>query len=701
MKSILLFFLCTFSFVALTSAQETSYLQWQKSFGGSALDKIRSVKPTFDGGYIIAGHSFSNDGDLKNNHGQNDYWIIKLNADGNIEWSKTFGGSNYDYAISVVQTSDSGYAVAGYTLSNDGDVTGNHGNYDYWVIKLNKNGVLTWQKTFGGTGNDYANSIEQTSDGGYIVAGSTGSNDGDVTGNHGDYDFWVIKLNVSGNLVWQKTFGDINFDQAYSVQQTNDAGYIVAGYTQVTASARDYYIVKLDAAGNFKWQKRYGGAGDDIALSIQQTTNNGYIVGGYSNSTDGKVTGNHGKYDYWILKLNSNGTINWEKSLGGSGDDFAYTAEETKDSNYLITGISSSNDGNATFNRGGFDYWVLKLSNDGKIIWQKSLGGSANDTAYCGSIAKDGGYIIGGETFSNDGNVSVSKGGGDYWICKLSPDELNGNIKVQSSKAVANCSSTNKINFKMPNNTISYKVKLYRFGALYDSAVNVINSVAFNNLLNGSYYATATAQNTISTSNLVTLLPTPYNVYITNVFGPFAQVNWTGFSCVDSYNIQYRVQGAKNWKTVNTTYSSFIFDDLALSTTYVCKVASKKSKDGITATSKYSDSVVFTTASSIVASSASNQNNIVLNNASTAISVSPNPAKNFFIINYKNSAQQKINATLYDINGKAVWSSGTMNTSSLNNEIVTTTLFARGIYYLKLTDEKEELIGSKKIVITN
>lgn len=700
MKKILLFLFTSFSVIVL-SAQQTPFLQWQKSFGGDMLDKIRSVKQTFDGGYILAGHTFSNKGDVKNNHGQNDYWIIKLDAEGNTEWSKTYGGSSYDYAISAVQTSDSGYAVAGYTFSNDGDVSGNHGNYDYWIIKIDKNGGLQWQKTFGGTGNDFANSIQQTADGGYIVAGSTASKDGDVTGNNGNTDFWVIKLDASGNLTWQKAFGDINNDQAYSVQQTKDNGYIVAGYTDVPLKSRDYYILKLDATGNFQWQKRYGGNGIDVALSIQQISNGGYIVGGYSNSTDGNITNNHGKYDYWILNLNANGTLNWQKSLGGSADDAAYTVGQSSDGNYVVSGASSSNDGTVAFNHGGFDYWILKLDTGGKVLWQKSLGGSANDTAYSSCTTKDGGFIIGGQTLSADGNISVSKGAGDYWVCKLSPDELNDNIKVQSFKAVASCVAANKINFKIINNTTAYKVKLYRFDALYDSAVNVTNSVSFNNLPVGLYYATASTANSISTSNPVTLLPTPTNINITNLAASFAQVNWSGFNCTDSYNLQYRIQGAGSWKTVNTTLSYYIFDHLTPSTTYVCKVASQKSKNGITATGKYSDSVVFTTASSNFASNTSNQNNIVTNKHNLVITVSPNPAKNFFIINYKNDLQQKVNAILYDINGKAIWSSGLINSSALNNKTVFTTSFARGVYYLKLTDEKGKSISSTKIVVAN
>ena len=249
---------------ALNFAKAQPSTQWQKSLGGTNNDQAYSIQQTTDGGYIVAGWSSSIDGDVTGNHGGNDYWVVKLNSSGTIAWQKSFGGSNDDYAYSIQQTNDGGYIVAGWSRSNDGDVTGHYGTtnyYDYWVVKLNSTGTIEWQKSLGGSDHDYAYSIWQTTDGGYIVTGRSYSNDGDVTGNHGGDDYWVVKLNSTGTIAWQKSLGGTNNDQAYSIQQTNDGGYIVAG--------RSY-------------------------------------------SNDENVTGHHGTanyYDYWVVKLNSTGTI--------------------------------------------------------------------------------------------------------------------------------------------------------------------------------------------------------------------------------------------------------------------------------------------------------------------------------------------------------------------------------------------------------
>jgi len=289
---------------------ETGNIQWQKYLGGSDGDGAFSIQQTSDGGYIVAGVAYSNDGDVSGNHGDSDYWIVKLDETGNIQWQKCLGGSREDVAKSIQQTSDGGYIVAGITPSNDGDVSGNHGSADYWIVKLDETGKIQWQKCLGGSDGDGAFSIQQTSDGGYIVAGVAYSNDGDVSGNHGDSDYWIVKLDETGKIQWQKCLGGSSYDEAYSIQQTSDGGYIVAGYTysndgDVSGNHGDfdYWIVKLDETGNIQWQKCFGGSSYDYAQSIQQTSDGGYIVAGWTESNDGDVSGNHGNSDYWIVKL--------------------------------------------------------------------------------------------------------------------------------------------------------------------------------------------------------------------------------------------------------------------------------------------------------------------------------------------------------------------------------------------------------------
>jgi hypothetical protein len=205
-------------------------IEWQKCLGGSGTDQVNSFQKASDEGYIVAGFSNSVDGNITVNIGGGDYWIVKLDKDGNIHWQKNFGGTNVDYAKSIRQTFDDGYIIAGDSHSNDGNVSGNHGLSDYWVLKIDSIGLIQWQKSLGGTDYDNVKDITQTSDGGYVIAGYTASDNGDVSGNHGGKDFWIVKLDNSGNIQWQKCLGGSSGDYALSVQQTSDGGYVIAGY---------------------------------------------------------------------------------------------------------------------------------------------------------------------------------------------------------------------------------------------------------------------------------------------------------------------------------------------------------------------------------------------------------------------------------------------------------------------------------------
>ncbi|MCK9289988.1 MAG: T9SS type A sorting domain-containing protein [Bacteroidales bacterium] len=401
-------------------------VEWQKSLGGSSYDLANSIWQTTDGGYIVAGYSYSNDGDVSGNHGESDYWIVKLDDTGTILWQKSLGGSDWEEANSIQQTSDEGYILAGFSYSNDGDVSGNHGEGDIWIVKLDSNGDIQWQKTLGGSQDEWLYSMQQTTDGGFIVSGYSYSNDGDVSENHGDSDYWIIKLSADGTIQWEKSYGGSEGDYATEIQQTSDGGFIVAGVSysndgdvSVNKGEGDVWIVKLDQNGTIQWEKSYGGSGDDYATSIQQTPDGGYIFGGNSSSNDGDVSGNQGDYDYWVVKLNATGDIQWQKSFGGSNFDQLTVIRQTLDGGYLAAGESFSDDGDVIGNHGNNDYWVIKLDESGNIEWQKTLGGSYPDGAYDMQLTADGGYILAGNSWSNDGDVSGNHGYGDFWIVKL------------------------------------------------------------------------------------------------------------------------------------------------------------------------------------------------------------------------------------------------------------------------------------------
>ena len=350
-------------------------LKWETNVGGSGQDYAQRIIQTTDG-YVVAGYSFSADGDVGDNHGQDDYWIVKLTTAGAIEWETNLGGSSWESASGFAQTADGGYIVAGGSYSSDGDVGGNQGSRDFWIVKLNRTGALEWETNLGGSGNDYGRSIAPTADGGYIVTGYTYSSaSGDVSGvNNGSRDYWIVKLTSTGTLNWETNLGGSGSDYPVSVTQANDGGYVVAGNSFSSNGdvggnhgSNDFWIVKLTSGGVLDWETNLGGTGSDSPTSISETTDGGFIVAGVSESADIDVGGNNGGKDYWIVKLTSGGDLQWETNLGGSGDDIARSIVQTTDGGYIVAGESASSDGDVSGNHGNSDYWIVKLDADGNI----------------------------------------------------------------------------------------------------------------------------------------------------------------------------------------------------------------------------------------------------------------------------------------------------------------------------------------------
>ncbi len=423
-KRNLLILLIIFYFSVDIHAQ-SPIIVWQKCLGGSKDDYASSIQQTNDKGYIIAGFTKSNDGNISGNHGGSDFWIVKIDNSGNIQWQKCLGGSKDDYATSIQQTSDGGFIIAGYTCSKNGDILENHGGSDFWIVKIDNSGNIQWQKCLGGSKDDYATSIQQTSDGSFIIAGYTCSNNRDVSGNHGDYDCWIVKINDIGNIQWQKCLGGSSSDRAESIQQTSDGGFIMTGRTGSNDGdvlgnhgGQDYWVVKLNNIGNIQWQKCLGGSSSDWVHSIQQTSDGGFIVAGETWSNDGDVSGMHGDDDYWVVKLDNSGNIKWQKCLGGSKLDYATSVQQTNDGGYIISGYTVSNDGDVSKSIGSVDAWAVKLDNSGNIQWEKSFGGT-NDDRFSSILQINDGFVATGRTYSNDINVSGNHGEADYWIMKI------------------------------------------------------------------------------------------------------------------------------------------------------------------------------------------------------------------------------------------------------------------------------------------
>ena len=489
-------------------------IEWQKSLGGTDIENAYSIQQTLDGGYIVAGVAKSTDGDVTGNLGGNDYWIVKLSNTGSIDWQKSLGGTNNDYAYSIQQTSDGGYIVAGSSSSTDGDVTGNNGSFDYWIVKLTSTGSIEWQKSLGGTVDDGANFVQETSDGGYIVAGYCSSTNGDITGNHGGYDYGIVKLTSTGSIEWQKSLGGTDDDFPSSILQTTDGGYIVAGLSNSNDGdatgnhgAYDYWLVKLTSTGSIDWQKSFGGNYDDNANSIQQTADGGFIVAGRSQSTNGDITGNHGNNDYWIVKITNTGIIEWEKSLGGTDSDYALSIQQTSDEGYIVAGVAESTDGDVSVNLGYIDYWIVKLTSTGNIDWEQSLGGTDADYALSIQQTSDGGYIVAGYSYSNDGDITGNNGEYDYWIVKLGegvaieePLANDNEFNIYPNPAQINL--TISINVELKN----AQVEIYNVMGekVYNAAINnklaTINTKQFSS---GIYFVIIVAEGKHFTKKLI------------------------------------------------------------------------------------------------------------------------------------------------------------------------------------------------------
>ena len=438
---------------AIVAAEVPPKIQWQKSFGGSTDDSLQALRQTSDGGFIVGGASKSVASGNKTSmgHGGLDYWVLKLDTDGNKIWEKSFGGSGNDELRAVQQTSEGGYILGGFSDSapsgNKSSV--NYGDYDFWVLKLDASGNKMWETSLGGTGEDRLSALQQTSDGGYILGGfsySTNSGTKTSTNYPGDFgrpsqDWWVVKLDANGNELWEKTYGGTNGEVLHAIQQTADGGYLLGGEstsgisgnkTTVNFGGSDYWVINLNPAGDKVWEKSFGGTGEsESCWSAQQTSDGGYIVGGVSASIrSGNKTsanfdnppGNGG--DFWVIKLDSNGDKIWENSFGGDSSDGIFSIQPTS-GGYILAGYSASGVyGNKTSPRlgafGTFDCWVLKIDLNGNKMWEASYGG--NDSDYFFGIQRtSNGFILGGDSRSGvSGNkTSPNYGALDFWIVKL------------------------------------------------------------------------------------------------------------------------------------------------------------------------------------------------------------------------------------------------------------------------------------------
>jgi hypothetical protein len=384
------------------NASEPRTVEWTRVYGGSGLDVAHAVIQTSDGGFLLMG------GTESFGAGARDFWLVKTDVDGNVEWNQTYGGPRADNGFSVVETSDGGFALAGFTRSFGA------GGQDGWLVKTDVDGNVEWNQTYGGPNNDNLFSVVGTSDGGFALAGFTLS-----YGAVGE-DFWLVKTDSSGNREWHKRYGGSSIDIARSVVEADDGSYLLAGSTEsFGAGVDDFWLVKVDSSGNHEWNRTYGGSNSDYAFSTVGTSDGGYAIGGRTRSFGS------GGADFWLVKVDSSGNHEWNQTYGGTGNDPAHTLVEaslagTVDGGYVLAGFTVS------FGAGGQDGWLVKTDVDGNMEWNQTYGGTYDDVINSVTETSDKGYVLAGFT------LSLGTGAQDFWLVKLAaPPEYT--IGIDSS----------------------------------------------------------------------------------------------------------------------------------------------------------------------------------------------------------------------------------------------------------------------------
>jgi hypothetical protein len=439
-------------FLVLLSTFQVLHSQdilWEKSYGGKHAEYLFDVIPTPDYGFLLAGSSLSKKTGNKteDNRGDLDYWVWKMDEKGDFDWQKSLGGSGQDLLKQVVLTNEGGFLLAGFSTSNEGldKKEDSRGQSDFWILKLNAKGGEEWQKTIGGSGQDDLTTVVRTRDGGFVVGGSSASTiSGEKTVPHyGGLDYWVMKLDKDGKLVWQQSFGGKYNDELRSISITEDGGFLLGGSsnspesgnkTQKHLGESDYWIIKLDKDGNEQWQKTIGNTGDDQLYIVYTTKDGHYLLGGNSNSEPGndKRSSNESGTDFWLVKLDKdNKDILWQETYNIGKVDILTSLVENDDRTILLGGYAQGsrlrgNDkatslrGNDKMVKGTADYVAIKIDEKGEEKWRKDVGSDGEDILKKVVETRDGGYLMAGTSsgaISNDRNTS--KGGNDFWVVKL------------------------------------------------------------------------------------------------------------------------------------------------------------------------------------------------------------------------------------------------------------------------------------------
>jgi hypothetical protein len=537
----IVFSICVFTF----SIAQNLVKMWDKKMGGYGNEILTCAITTSDGGYLLGGYSTSSISGNKTQPtwGGYDYWIVKLDSLGNIQWDRDFGGSNYDMLNSVQQTTDGGYILAGCSKSGiNGDKTDANWDatgmsWDYWIIKINAFGNKEWDKDFGGTGDDFALTTIQTSDGGYMAGGwsvsAIGGNKTEAT--CGNYDYWIVKTDSAGNKLWDKVFGGPYSEWLYSILGTTDGGFALGGWSDSDTGCnksstnwsgpgggKDYWLVKIDSAGTKLWDKNYGGFDDDWFITMSHTSDNGFVMIGRTESGIGgdktEPIWSFPYSDFWVVKVDSAGNKQWDKDFGGlDNEDELGNIIQTVDTGYLFAGASYSDiGGNKTENNLADEQtWIVKTDSLGNKIFDKTIFTNCHDEIGFAFQSSGGCYTVMNYNFSGctaGGYKSEAPWNNsyDYWIAKFCDSTLIppiASVNVVLSICPGTC--TNFINQSLY--AISYQ---WNFNGATPDTSTEINPTNICYQTPGSYDVqliaiNANGSDTLTLANYITVYPTP------------------------------------------------------------------------------------------------------------------------------------------------------------------------------------------------
>ncbi len=615
----------------LPAANSIGQTQFQRTFGGTSVDYASYITRTIEGGYAVVGTTAS--------FGPGAGWaiyVVKLDASGSIIWNRTLGETGiYNYGYSIVQANDSGFVISGIKQVPSG-------YNDIYIIKLSSTGAHQWSKFVGGSSNDMGNSIIKTMDGGYAVGGSTWSF------GTGGYDMYMLKLDGSGTLQWNKTIGGGGHDYGYSLIQTSDSGYAITGYTSsFGAGGEDMYITKLNSSGTLQWSRTMGGTNNEYGISIIQTTEGGYAITGYTNSSFGA-----GLYDMYTVKLNSSGVPQWTRTVGGSNNDYGNSIIQTTDGGYVIAGSTNS------FGAGG-DAYIVKLNSSGTVQWSKTAGGTGAEGLGCIISTSDGGYFAAGST------NTLGAGNYDMYFLKFDPN-WNTCTSITSPSSI----SGTEDNTTAPTSTVTTPTPTVTTPATI----------------------TATG-GTLATQCFVQFPLPPSNLTATTVSSSRINLNWIDNSSNETgFKIERSTNAGTNWILKDSTVQNIItYADTGLTanTIYHYRIYAYFSAGN----SPYSNTAFATTLMTGI--------HQLGNEIPREFSLSqnfPNPFNPVTKIKFTLPKSSITKITIYDISGREVT---TLAAEQLNAGYYETEFdgnkFSSGVYYYKLS--AGDYTETKKMVL--